>query len=139
MSIPFFGLVVVVICEKIFKRKIFSPRDWRVLWIFGVVASLVLYPSALGLTHIDTYSWGWASLSFNELVAAVALIAVFLLWKKNQFGVVLLLALLAFAFGLKASTNFWDYLIDPIYGVMAFVMMAKNFCRKKRLLGVMRS
>lgn len=124
MSIPFFGLVAIVICEKIFKRKIFSPCDWNVMWIFGTIASLVLYPSALGLTHIDTYTWGWASSSLNGVVAAVALSALFLLWKKNRFGIVLLLALTAFACSLKISTNFWDYLIDPVYAVISIVMLS---------------
>ena len=133
MSIPFFGLVAVVICEKFFKRKIFSAHDWKATWIFGVAASLVLYPSALGLTHIDTYAWGWAC---NGLVAAIALIAIFLLWKKNVFGVLLLLALGAFAFRLQASTNLWDYLIDPIYGVIAFGMMAReSYFKKRRAFG----
>lgn len=126
MSIPFFGLVAVVICEKFFHWKIFSARDWKAVWIFGVIASLVLYPSALGLTHIDTYSWGWASSALNALVAAVGVITIFLLWKKNRFGIVLLLALLAFALQLKASTNFWNYLIDPIYGVIALGMLVKK-------------
>lgn len=123
MSIPFFGLVFVVFCEKILKRRFFSPRDWRALWIFGGVASLVLYPSALGLTAIDTYTWGWASPALNWLIAAVALITVFLLWKKNRFGVVLLLGLAAFAGMLKASVNFWDYVIDPIYGAISIILI----------------
>ena len=38
----------------------------------------------------------------------------------------LLLALGAFAFRLQASTNLWDYLIDPIYGAIAFGMMVKE-------------
>lgn len=129
MSIPFFGLVAVVIFEKIFKRKIFSARDWRAVWIFGVGASLVLYPSALGLTRLDTYSWGWAH---NGFVAVVALTTIVLLWKKNGLGVLLLLALGAFAFHLQASTNLWDYLIDPVFGVIAFGMMAREGYLKKR-------
>jgi hypothetical protein len=123
MSIPFFGLVVVIIGEKFFHRKIFSPHDWKATWIFGVIASLVLYPSALGLTHVDTYSWGWAC---NGFVAAVTLITIVLLWKRNRLGLLLLLALGAFAFRFQASTNLWDYLIDPIYGVVAFGMIAKE-------------
>ncbi|MCX6958466.1 MAG: hypothetical protein NT164_08015 [Verrucomicrobiae bacterium] len=127
MSIPFFGLVAVMICEKFFKRKIFSARDWRAVWIFGVVASLVLYPSALGLTHIDTYSLGWAP---HGLVAAVAVITIVLLWKKNRFGVLLLLALGAFAFQLQASTNLWGYLIDPIYGVLSISIVLRMMIQK---------
>ncbi len=136
MSIPFFGLVIILIVEKIFHRKIFSPRDWKIASVFGMIASLVLYPSALGLTHIDTYTWGWAP---HRLLVAVTLITILLLWKKNRFGIVLLLALAAFAFQMKASNNFWDYLIDPVYGLMAFGMMAKDVYNKKRLVGSMRS
>ena len=129
-SIPLLGILSVKVLEMMFKRKIFSARDWRAIWIFGVVASLVLYPSGLGLTHIDTYSWGWDPHEF--LVATVAVITIFLLWKKNGLGVLLLLALGAFAFQLQASANLWDYVIDPIYGVIAFGMMAKEgmFLRK---------
>ena len=122
-SMPLLGIFIISILEMTFHRKIFSARDWRAVWIFGVAASLVLYPSALGLTHIDTYSWGWVP---HGLLVAVALITIVLLWKKNAFGVLLLLALGAFAFQLQASTNLWDYLIDPIYGVIAFGMMAKE-------------
>lgn len=127
MSIPLFGLVAVVIAEKFFKRKIFSARDWRCVWIFGVVASLVLYPSALGLTRIDAYGWGWAP---YRLVEVVALITIFLLWKKNRFGVLLLLALGAFAFHLQASTNLWDYLIDPVFGVVSVIIVLRMMIQK---------
>jgi hypothetical protein len=129
MSIPFFGLVAVMIAEKFFHRKIFSARDWKAAWIFGVAASLLLYPSALGLTRIDAYGWGWSPCG---LVAAVAAITILLLWKKNAFGVLLLLALGGFAFQLKTSINLWDYVIDPIYGAIAFGMMARECLLKKR-------
>lgn len=133
MSIPLLGIVFLGIAEKFFHRKIFSSQDWRAVWIFGVVASLLLYPSALGLTHIDDYGWGWTP---HGLLAAVAVITLVLLWEKNGLGVLLLLALGAFAFQLQASTNLWDYLIDPIYGMMAFGMMAREGYRKKRLVFV---
>ena len=139
LSIPLLGILGASAAEKIFGWKIFSPRDWKAAWIFGTVASLVLYPSALGLTRIDTYSWGWASLALNALVAAVAIITLVLLWKKNGFGIVLLIFLFAFAFSLKASTNFWDDLIDPIYGIisigmvleMIFIHRKKSFAQRE--------
>ncbi|MBM3856563.1 MAG: hypothetical protein FJ390_01200 [Verrucomicrobia bacterium] len=133
MSVSFFALAIIFLAQKIFHRKIFSTRDWAAAWIFGAVASLVLYPSALGLTHIDTYTWGWTSqkgVAFVMLLITIALATIFLLWRKNKFGVLLLLALLAFAVHAKASTNFWDYLIDPIYGVMAFVMIVRMLFQK---------
>ena len=132
MSIPLLCLILVLLSEKIFQRKIFSPRDWKVASIFGAIASFVLYPSALGLTHIDTYGWGWASqegVAFATFLAAMALLTIFLLWRKNKFGVVLLLALFAFALHAKTSTNFWDYLIDPIYGVSSLIAVLILLCK----------
>lgn len=119
MSIPLFGLAMIFTAEKIFKKKFFSPHDWRRMWVFGVVASLVLYPSALGLTRIDTYSWGWAP---QGLLVTIVAITLFFLWEKNRFGIVLVLALFAFAGSLKTSTNFWDYLVDPLYGIISIIM-----------------
>lgn len=131
MSILLLGLVIIFLMEKIFYLKFFSPHDWKAASIFGVIASLVLYPSALGLTRIDTYGWGWASLSlkaniaFVLLITSAALVTIFLLWKRNRFGMVLFIGLLAFALHVKASTNFWDYFIDPIYGTIAILLF---FC-----------
>ena len=126
-SMPLLGIFIISILEMTFHRKIFSARDWRAVWIFGVVASLVLYPSALGLTRIDTYSLGWSP---HGLVAAVAVITIVLLWKKNRFGVLLLLALGAFSFQLQASTNLWDYLIDPVFGVVSIIMVLRMMIQK---------
>ena len=47
-------------------------------------------------------------------------------YEISGLGMLLLLALGAFAFRLQASTNLWDYLIDPIYGAIAFGMMVKE-------------
>jgi phosphoglycerol transferase MdoB-like AlkP superfamily enzyme len=119
-SLPLLLLVGLTILERGFSRKIFSRADWSAAAIFGVGAMLLLYPSALGLTRIDTYSWGW---SHSALIALVTGITIFLLWKKNRFGIVLLLSLLAFALHVKDTMNLWDYLIDPIYGVIAFLWL----------------
>jgi phosphoglycerol transferase MdoB-like AlkP superfamily enzyme len=119
-SLPLLLLVGLAILERGCSRKFFSRVDWSAAAIFGAGATLLLYPSALGLTRIDTYSWGWSSLGSVALVTGIT---IFLLWKKNRFGIVLLLSLLAFALHVKETTNFWDYLIDPIYGVITFLWL----------------
>jgi len=45
-----------------------------------------------------------------------------LLLTKNRFAILLLLALAAYDLQLQESTNLWDYLIDPIYAILAMIL-----------------
>ena len=123
-SIPLLGILAMAILEESFSVKLFALRDWKAAWIFGAIATLVLYPSALGLGSIDAYRWGWGA---GMLLLSVALATMVLLWQKNHFGILLLLALAAFTFHLQGSTNLWDYIIDPVFGVLSMVMVGVSF------------
>jgi hypothetical protein len=125
-SIPLTGLLVISILENAFSWKLFSPRDWHAAWFFGALGSLVLYPSALGLGRCDTYSWGWNSSLF---LIAVGVSGFFFICLKNRFSILLILAFATFQLQLQPSTNFWDYLIDPFYGVLALVMTLRIFLK----------
>jgi hypothetical protein len=119
VSIPLVGLLLVLIMEKFFSCTLFSAWEWRTTWIFGMLSSLILYPAALGLGPIDPYCWGWGN---NLFLVVIAIFTFFLLVTKNRFAILILLALAAFDFQLQETTNLWDYLIDPIYAVLALVM-----------------
>ncbi|MDH4470002.1 MAG: hypothetical protein QE493_03400 [Verrucomicrobiae bacterium] len=119
VSIPLVGLLLVLIMEKFFSCTLFSAWEWRTTWIFGMLSSLILYPAALGLGPIDPYCWGWGN---NLFLIVIAIFTFFLLVTKNRFAILILLALAAFDFQLQETTNLWDYLIDPIYAVLALVM-----------------
>ena len=119
VSIPLVGLLLVLIMEKFFSCTLFSAWEWRTTWIFGMLSSLILYPAALGLGPIDPYCWGWGN---NLFLVVIAILTFFLLVTKNRFAILILLALAAFDFQLQETTNLWDYLIDPIYAVLALVM-----------------
>ena len=119
VSIPLVGLLLVLIMEKFFSCTLFSAWEWRTTWIFGMLSSLILYPAALGLGPIDPYCWGWGN---NLFLIVIAILTFFLLVTKNRFAILILLALAAFDFQLQETTNLWDYLIDPIYAVLALVM-----------------
>lgn len=83
---------------------------WQILALFAALA-LFLYPATLGLTYFDPYRLGYAA---GPLLAGLALITLGLWLLGNHAGVVLLVvATLAYAFNLKPSNNYWDYLIDP--------------------------
>ncbi|MEB0045546.1 MULTISPECIES: hypothetical protein [unclassified Pseudomonas] len=83
----------------------------QVLGLF-VVFALVLYPATLGLTYVDPYRWGFNP---RPLIVCIGLLTLLLLWLRHALGVwMLAVATLAFALRLKASENYWDYLIDPL-------------------------
>jgi hypothetical protein len=91
-------------------RPMSQVRRWQIFTTFSALA-LFLYPATLGLTYFDPYRLGYAA---GPLLAALALITLCLWLLGNTFGVALLvLATLAFAFSIKPSGNYWDYLLDP--------------------------
>ncbi|MFK9006910.1 hypothetical protein [Pseudomonas pergaminensis] len=106
-------------------QPISRQHQVQMLLMFGVL-SLVLYPATLGLTYFDPYRWGFNPRPMIVLVGALALLMV---WLRNGLAVwMLAVGTLAFALRLKASENYWDYLVDPLlagYCVVAGLMQFK--------------
>ncbi len=131
-SIPFTGLLAVTVWEQAFAKKIFSARDWHAIWTFGAGSGLALYPLALGLGKFDPYEWGWG---FSPLFAGIAALTGLLVWKQNRCGILLLLAIVAYNLRLLESTNYWDYLLDPVYCLVSILVLSwrlgKRCCRHR--------
>ena len=119
-SLPLAGLLAVAVWEAEFGARLFSGRDWTAGWGFGSLSGLGLYPFALGWGRFDPYEWGW---SFLPLAAISTLLTGALLWKQNRFGLLLLLAVLAYNLRLLESTNYWDYLLDPVYCLVSIIAL----------------
>lgn len=129
-SVIMAGLLIVAIAGRTTGCTIFGRGEWNTAWIFGAVASWALYPSALGLgpQNFDSYALGWPWLFHAQsgvLMGAVGLTAALLLWRGNRFGYLLLLTLIGYAAGFQESENFWDYLIDPVYGAVALLAVLR--------------
>lgn len=90
------------------------------LWLMFSALGLLLYPAAMGVGMLDPYRWGYLP---RSLILGMGLLASFMLWLGNGMATLMLsLATLAFMFDLKASDNYWDYLVDPfvvVYAVLA--------------------
>lgn len=92
-------------------QPISRAHQVQMLLLFAVL-SLLLYPATLGLTYVDPYRWGFNP---RPMIVCIGLLALALLWLRNTLAVSMLaLGTLAFALRLKASENYWDYLIDPL-------------------------
>ena len=117
-SIPLTGIVAIAVWERTFTRRFFSPADWVTVWSFGAIGGVVLYPLALGASSFDPYEWGWR---FSPLFVIIGALTSWLIWKQNRFGFLLLIAAVAFQLRLLESSNYWDYLLDPIYCLVGLV------------------
>ncbi len=122
-SVSLAGMLAVALYERAFGRRVFSERDWTAGWGFGAVGSLTMYPLALGVGGFDPYEWGWR---FSPLFVIVAALSSWLIWKKNRFGLLLLVAAIAFQLQLLESTNYWDYLLDPIFGFVSIATLTRR-------------
>lgn len=97
-------------------------------WSFAVAAfaGLLLYASALGFLRFDIYVFGYQA----RWLALTAAVLALLLWSSAPMvSWALAFSLLAFALGLGASRNLWDYLIDPIMFFSAVYFFARHFWR----------
>lgn len=136
-SVTMAVLLAVAIGDRACGARIFRAREWRAAWIFGALAALVLYPSALGLglRNFDTYALGWPWLEWVRslwLFAPVAAAAGFLVRRGNRFGWILALAAVAYLLRVQESHNFWDYLLDPLYAVVSLLATAGMVVRSLR-------
>ena len=105
-SIPLVAVLLGVILKPWLKRPLFNEQADRTSCWFGCVAGLLLYPFALGLSSFDPYSLGW---QWPGVACVAAVLAVFLIWRENSFGLVLLAAGVAWQVGCLESDNAWDY------------------------------
>ncbi|MQB17239.1 hypothetical protein ABVN18_19650 [Pseudomonas canadensis] len=112
-------------------QPLVRPHQVQMLLLFGLL-SLVLYPATLGLTYFDPYRLGFNP---RPLIVLVAVVALLMLWLRNALAVwMLVIGTLAFALRLKASENYWDYLVDPLlasYCVVAGLIQLKLYCFKE--------
>lgn len=141
-SVTMAVLLGVAIIDRAFGSSVFRKRDWDAAWLFGAVASLLLYPSALGLgpQNFDSYALGWPWLFWKQsffLFGGAAIVAAGLLLRGNRFGLVLLAASVGCTLQFQESSNLWDYLIDPVFAaasLLAVLWRVLVLVRKRRAI-----
>jgi hypothetical protein len=94
------------------------------------LASLALYPIALGIGMYDPYRLGYGSPYFVSVLLLLALAA--WIMKYPVIALCISLALLAWTVGWYESGNLWDYLIDPFVSVYALSALTVRGLQKLR-------
>lgn len=121
------GLIILALAAYQSIRSSKSRPDYTQLMppaLVLVVVSVVLYPTALGLTYFDLYAYGYYPIILGPILFVLFASAV---WFGLTLSAALLaMGFLAFALGILESDNLWDYLIDPVVAAYAFYLVIKN-------------
>ncbi|MGB8516257.1 MAG: hypothetical protein WCD45_00065 [Gallionella sp.] len=98
-----------------------APSHHRHLLILLAAVAVIFYPMTLGMSLYDPYRLGYSDAPFVTVVLLIAALA----WYKKSYLIALCLALavIAWSMGWYESTNLWDYLLDPLVGVYALVLL----------------
>ncbi len=126
-SIPFSAWMVQRVACRLGYPTLLRDHDQFLLWTFGTAAGVLLYPAALGLTHTDPYSAGWAG---GVLYPVVGLLGALLIGLKIRFGWILIIAIATWHLGGLESSNYWDYLVDPIYFLISLPLTLMAWTRR---------
>lgn len=86
------------------------------LCVFIVITSLWFYPTTLGLTYFDPYRFGYITDPMHWLALGYFFLGALTLYllRSSWTSGILCVATLSFCFGSLESTNYWDYMIDPM-------------------------
>ena len=100
---------------------------YQQLCIFILITGAWFYPTSLGLTYFDPYRFGyitdpmhWLALGYFFLGALTLL-----LLRSSWISSILCVATVSFCFGSLESTNYWDYMIDPVLTIGSVIFL---FC-----------
>lgn len=100
------------------------------LLVLLAATAAVFYPMALGWGSFDPYRLGYGSYGLLGGLLAIAI------WGGLQgrllVTVTISLAVAAWAAGWYASTNLWDYLLDPLVSIYAIAALLKQGMRRLR-------
>ena len=111
LSITLLALSLWSLCHRVFDVAAINKREFKALMVTIFTASLILYPTALGLGNWDAYRVGWGSWWFLLILFGLCSVSAWM--GLRVLPAIIALALLAWSFGLMESGNLWDYLLDP--------------------------
>lgn len=108
-----------ILAQRLFGFNLVQTNSKKLLLLSVVAVGVVFYPLALGVSAFDPYHLGYAPVLMSALLCLASIIA--WLSAKRDLAIILLLPLIACNLHLLESSNLWDYLLDPILFIYAFV------------------
>ena len=124
LSITTVVVMLLDIGSRVFHRQAVPQKEIITLCGLVVLCGAFLYPMALGATPYDPYRMGYDSYGLPAALLLLGLAA----WLQRLFLITfcITLAMLAFSIGWYASTNLWDYLMDPVLLVGSLLYLLRQ-------------
>ncbi len=127
-SIGSMALLLIIVCNRIWKRNPVTDIDLKHFVIWNIFISLCVFIPALGFTGLDIYALGYGS---RSLFAVMMLVTIFLVYQKSPLSYIFIAYIVAFNLKLLPSENFFDYITD---GILFFISLGILFSRSYRSL-----
>jgi len=133
LSITTVVMLLLGIGSRVFHWQAVSGKEIIALCGLVVLCGAFFYPMALGATAYDPYRMGYGSYGLPTTLLLLGLAA----WWQRLFLITfcITLAMLAYSVEWYASTNLWDYLLDPVLVVASLLYLMRQAARslmKKR-------
>ncbi len=125
-SIGSMALLLIIVCNRIWKRNPVTDKDLKHFVIWNIFISLSVFIPALGFTGLDIYALGYGS---RLLFAVMTLVTIFLVYQKSPLSYIFIAYIVAFNLKLLPSENFFDYITD---GILFFISLGILFTRPYR-------
>jgi hypothetical protein len=123
LSIATLALLALALVRSFFDYKLVEEQNRLKMLQAILIAAVLFYPLALGISMFDPYRLGYGNLWF--MVALLGLAAWSSLRYSTLFALCIALAVAAWSAGWYESPNLWDYLLDPWLAVYAFAVQMK--------------
>jgi hypothetical protein len=123
LSITTLVLLALALARSFAGRVLVEEHNRIAMLQAVLIAAVLFYPFALGLSMFDPYRLGYGNLWF--MVALLGLAAWSSLRYSTLFALCIALSVAAWSAGWYESPNLWDYLLDPWLAVYAFAVQMK--------------
>lgn len=129
LSIVSQGLVFAVVFQRLLQKQLVDETSMQRLPYIISIMGIVLYPAALGLGPVDSYSAGYEGLLLPLLLLAITVWLFYCraLLASGLFAFAVFMA----AIGAMESGNLWDYIIDPLlFMYMGYQLLMRLWYRR---------
>jgi hypothetical protein len=116
-SIGSVALLMIGISSRMLNKELIPHKDLMIFAIWNIIISIIVFIPALGFTGQDIYASGYG---FSLLFVVMALVTIFLVYKKSPLSYIFIAYIVAFNMQLLPSDNFFDYITD---GVLFFISL----------------
>lgn len=101
--------------------------------VYVLMFALALYPASLGLSLIDPYEAGYASSDWHFVLFSAACAAAIFFYRPGSqlFTFIMLASTTLFWLNALESTNYWDYLLDPVITILALGYLVVRLIKNK--------